>query len=66
MDNMNKIYKDIINSFVVNILLHHIVMSWIIEKHKELKYDIDKHNGLENLATGHRNLERADVSENYS
>ena len=38
MKNINTNYKDIITSFVLNALLHHFVMSWIIETHEQLKY----------------------------
>ena len=41
---MNNSYKNIITSFLLNKLLHHVGMSWIIETHEQLKYDIDKHN----------------------
>ena len=44
MENMNTNYKDIITSFVLNTVLHHVSMSWIIETHEQLKYDMDKHN----------------------
>ena len=44
MKNINTNYKDITTSFVLNAVLHHVVMSWIIETHKQLKYDMDKHN----------------------
>ena len=44
MNNMNTKYKYIITSFLLNTLLHHVVMSWIIETHNQLKYDMDKNN----------------------
>ena len=31
MNNMNTNYKDIITSFLLNTVLHHFGMSWIIE-----------------------------------
>ena len=34
----------IINSFLLNKLLHHVDMSCIIETNEQLKYDMDKHN----------------------
>ena len=43
MNNMNTSYKDIITSFVFNTVLHHVGMSWIIETHEQLKYDMGKH-----------------------
>ena len=39
MDIMNTNYKDIFTLFVLNTLLHHVGMSWIIETHEQLKYD---------------------------
>ena len=44
MDNMNTTYQDIITSFVLNTVLHHVGMSWIIETNKHLEYDTDKNN----------------------
>ena len=32
MDSMNTKYKDIITSFLLNTLLHHVGISWIINK----------------------------------
>ena len=29
---------------MLNTVLHHVVMSWIIETNQQLEYDIDKHN----------------------
>ena len=43
-NNINTNYRDIITSFVLNTLLHHVGMSWIIETHEELKYNIYEHN----------------------
>ena len=44
MNNMNTKYKYIITSFVLNTLLHHVGMSWIIETHEQLKCDMKKNN----------------------
>ena len=44
MDDINTKYKDIITSFVLNKILQHVGMSWIIETNKQMKYDMDKHN----------------------
>ena len=44
MDIMNKNSKYIITEFLLNTLLHHVGMSWIIETHKQLKYDTKKQN----------------------
>ena len=49
MDNMNNNYKDIVTIFVLNTFLHHVGMSWIIETHEQLEYDMDNiiHIGLQ-------------------
>ena len=44
MNNMNSNYNEIITQFLLNTMLHHVGMSWIIETNQQLKYDIDKHN----------------------
>ena len=44
MDDMNTKYKDIITSFVLNKVLHHVGMSWIIKAKEHLEYDIKKNN----------------------
>ena len=44
MDIMNTTYQDIITTFVLNTILHHFGMLWIIETHEYLQYDMDKHN----------------------
>ena len=41
VDNMNTTYKYIITTIVLNKMLHHVGMLWIIENHVELKYDMD-------------------------
>ena len=41
---MNTKHKYIVTVFVLNTLLHHVGMSWIIETHEQLKYDMDKNN----------------------
>ena len=42
--NLNITYQDIITTFVLNIMLQHVGMLWIIENHEELKYDMDIQN----------------------
>ena len=37
-------YQDIITTFVLDTMLHHVDMLWIIETHEQLKYYMDKHN----------------------
>ena len=44
MENINTAYQDIITLFVLNVVLHHVGMLWIIETHEQLKYDMYKHN----------------------
>ena len=44
VDNMNTTYQDIITTFVLNTMLHHVGMLWTIETHEQLQYDMDKHN----------------------
>ena len=44
MDKMNTIYQYIITAFVLNKMLHHVGMLWIIETHEQLKYYMDRHN----------------------
>ena len=43
LDNLNTTYQDIITTFVLNTMLHHVSMIWIIETHEQLQYDMDKH-----------------------
>ena len=42
--NMNTTYQDIITTFVLNKMLYHVSMLWIIENLEQLKYDIDIQN----------------------
>ena len=44
MDTMNTKDQDINTSFVLNKLLHCVVMLWIIETHEQLNYYIFEHN----------------------
>ena len=44
MKNMNTHYKDILTSFVLNMVLHRVGMSWIIKTNKDLGYDMDQDN----------------------
>ena len=37
-------YQEIITTFVLNKLLHHVVMIWIIENYEDLKYDMEIQN----------------------
>ena len=44
VDNLNTTYQDIITTFVLNKILYHVGMLWIIEIHEKLQYDMEKHN----------------------
>ena len=44
VDIMDTTLQDIITTFVLNKMLHHVDMLGIIEPHEELKYDMDKQN----------------------
>ena len=41
VDMLNTTYQHIITTFVLNIMLQHVGMLWIIEIHKQLQYDMD-------------------------
>ena len=36
VDNLNSAYQDIITTFVLNTMLHHVGMLWIFETHEKL------------------------------
>ena len=38
------VFDEIITRFVLNEILNHVGMSWIISSNKEMKYDMDKNN----------------------
>ena len=44
VENFNTTYQDIITTLVLNKMLHHVGMLWIIENYEELKYDMDIQN----------------------
>ena len=44
VDNLNTTYQDIITTFLLNTMLHHVVMLWIFETYEQLQYDMDKNN----------------------
>ena len=44
VDNLNTPYQDIITTFVLNTMLHHVGILWIIKTHEQLQNDMDKHN----------------------
>ena len=41
MESMSTNYIDLITLFVLNIVLHYIGMSWMIETYEQLKYDME-------------------------
>ena len=38
------VFDEVITKFVLNAILHHVGMSWIISYNKEMKYKINKNN----------------------
>ena len=44
VDILNTTYQDIITAFVLNTMLHHVGILWIIETYEQLQYDMNKHN----------------------
>ena len=44
VDFLDTTYQEIITTFVLNKILHHVGMLWIIENNEELKYDMEIHN----------------------
>ena len=42
--NNNNSFDEMITKFVLNAILHHVGMSWIISSNKEMKYEMDKNN----------------------
>ena len=41
VENLNTTYQDIITTFSLNKMLHHVGMLWIIENLEQLKCDMD-------------------------
>ena len=44
VENLNTTYQDIFTNFVLNTMLHHVGMLWILENHEQLKDDTDIQN----------------------
>ena len=40
----NSTFEEMITQFVLNAILHHVGMSWIISSNNEMKYEIDESN----------------------
>ena len=38
----NTTFDEMLTKFVLNAILHHVGMSWIISSNKEMKYEMDK------------------------
>ena len=53
VDIMNTTYQYIITNFILNTILHHVGMLWIIKNLEQLQYDMDKQN-LEWMTDGPR------------
>ena len=48
----NTPFGEMITKFVLNAILHHVSMSWIISSNKEMKYEIEKNNHQDWLNKG--------------
>ena len=48
----NTTFDEIITKFVLNAILHHVGMSWIISYNKEMKYEIEENNHQDWLNKG--------------
>ena len=44
VDMLDTTYQDIIKTSVLNTMLHHVSMLWIIETHEQLQYDTEEKN----------------------
>ena len=44
VDILDTTYQYIITTFLLNTILHHVCMLWIIETHEQLQYDMDENN----------------------
>ena len=40
----NTTFDEIITKFLLNEILHHVSMSWIVKYNKEMKYETDENN----------------------
>ena len=48
----NATFDEMITKFVLNKILHHVGMSWVIIFNKEMKYEIDENNHQDRLNKG--------------
>ena len=46
------VFDEIITKFLLNAILHHVGISWIISSNKEMKYDMEKNNHQDWLNKG--------------
>ena len=50
--NSTWVYDEIVTKFVLNSMLHHVGMSWIISSHQQMEYEINKTNHQDWLNKG--------------
>ena len=50
--NFTWVYDEIINKFLLNTMLHHVGMSWIISSNQEMEYEMDENNHQDWLNKG--------------
>ena len=46
------VFDEVITKFVLNAILHHVDVSWIISSQKEMNYEMDKNNHQDWLNKG--------------
>ena len=50
--NLTWVYDEIVTKFVLNAMLHHVGMSWIISYNQEMEYEMNKTNHQDWLNKG--------------
>ena len=50
--NFTWVYDEIVTKFVLNAILHHVGMSWIIIPNQEMNYEMDENNHQDWLNKG--------------
>ena len=50
--NFTWLYDEIITQFVLNTILHHVGISWIISSNQEMEYEMDENNHQDFLNKG--------------
>ena len=48
----NTTFDEMITKFVLNAILHHVAMSWIISSNEEMEYEMDENNHQDFLNKG--------------